>query len=155
MFHFFTSHVAKNTWKTQIRVILCFLVGKRGVSSRGKPHLDPFGVSTGTPAFDPPFSNLKTQIIAHLVFPTVFRNCYWKKVKQNTIPAYSSFFQSFYYIVASWFTGQFDTWEGFCRVWFAQYYSRQRTRAENGPNASLSSTFSWDDVEGVHQFLKS
>ena len=59
MFHFFTSHVAKNTWKNQIRVILCFLVGKRGVSSRGKPHLDLFGVSTGTPAFDPPFFQLE------------------------------------------------------------------------------------------------
>ena len=36
------------------------------------------------PAFDPHFPTWKYKITAHFVFPTVFPNCYWKKVKQNT-----------------------------------------------------------------------
>ena len=72
MFHIFTSHVAKNGWKNQIRIILSFLVEKWGVSSRGTPHLDPFGVSKGTPAFEPPFSYLKIENRCSFCFPHCF-----------------------------------------------------------------------------------
>ena len=45
---------------------------KGGVSSRGIPHLDPCGVSKGTPAFDPPFSTRKTQNYRSIGFSNCF-----------------------------------------------------------------------------------
>ena len=83
LFLFFTSHVAKNSWKKPICIILCFLVGKWGVLSRGTPHLDPYGVSTGTPAFDPPLSNLKTQNYCSFDFSNCFPQLLLEKRETN------------------------------------------------------------------------
>ena len=93
-FTFLPVTLQKNTWKNQIRVILYFWL-KNGGLKQANGSLEPFRPSASPwaeknlgchlPAFDPHFPTWKYKITAHLVFPTVFRNCYWKKVKQNTI----------------------------------------------------------------------
>ena len=83
LFHFFPVTVAENSWKNQMSDNLCFQVGKRGVESRGTRR-DPEGVEMGfTPAWDPPFSNEKTQNYANLGFSSVFSNVTGKKVKHR------------------------------------------------------------------------
>ena len=72
LFHLLPVTLRKTVEKPNFAKILRFLVEKGGVSSRGIPHLDPCGVSKGTPAFDPPFSTRKMQNYRSIGFSNCF-----------------------------------------------------------------------------------
>ena len=86
MFHIFTSHVAKNGWKKPNSHNFVFSRWKMGGLKQGYTPSRPLRGLDGYPCFRPPIFQLgKHKITAHMVFPTIVRNCIWKNVKQHTI----------------------------------------------------------------------
>ena len=94
MFHFFTSHVAKNTWKNQIRVILCFLVGTRlkniSVLAAGYNIPEYSKVFKNIPKYSGIFQNVQEYSIISGKFQNIQE---YSKIFRN-IPKYSGIFQN-------------------------------------------------------------
>ena len=72
-------------WKTEWAPIFNFRVVKWGSQAGVHPISTPSGSRRVPLLSSPHFPTWKLKIGAHSVFHTVFRNCYWKKVKQRTI----------------------------------------------------------------------
>ena len=85
LFLFLPVTLRKTIEKTKFAKILSFHVEKWGSQAGVHPISTPSGSRRVPLLSTPHFPTWKHKITAHLVFPTVSRNCYWKKEKQITI----------------------------------------------------------------------
>ena len=86
LFHLLPVTLRKTVEKPNFAKILCFLVEKGGSQAGVYPISTPAGSRRVPLLLTPLFLLGKRKITAQSGFPTVSRNCNWKKVKQKTIP---------------------------------------------------------------------